>query len=81
MQRSCEGTQRAGGPPEPWSSVRWRLVPCPEGEDIITCAIAGRLFNRGYEIVFDRDLRNTDKALSEIDVLRRLYDSASSCPS
>jgi hypothetical protein len=42
--------------------------------DMVTYAIAGGLFNRGYQIVFDRDPRNLDKGLNEIDVLRRLYD-------
>lgn len=42
--------------------------------DMITYAIAGDLFNRGYQIVFDRDPRNLDKGMTEIDVLRRLYD-------
>lgn len=42
--------------------------------DMITYAIAGALFNRGYQILFDRDPRNLDKGMTEIDVLRRLYD-------
>ena len=42
--------------------------------DIVTYAIAGNLFNRGYRIMFDRDPRNLDKGLDDIHVLRRLYD-------
>lgn len=37
-------------------------------------AFAGALFGRGYDIVYDRDPRNADKGLSDIHVLRRLYD-------
>jgi tetratricopeptide (TPR) repeat protein len=37
-------------------------------------AFAGTLFGRGYDIVYDRDPRNADKGLSDIHVLRRLYD-------
>ena len=43
-------------------------------QDMLMDAFAGRLFNAGYEIIYDRDPRNLHKGLSEIHVLRRLYD-------
>jgi tetratricopeptide (TPR) repeat protein len=57
-----------------WTQVHQTPLNRGYHNDMFTYAIAGDLFNRGYQIVFDRDPRNLDKGLSEIDVLRRLYD-------
>ena len=43
-------------------------------QDLLVDRLAGHLFNSGYDIVYDRDPRNMNKGLNEIDVLRRLYD-------
>lgn len=57
-----------------WSPDDQTAVAHGYEQDMLMEAFAGSLFNRGYQIVYDRDPRNVDKALDEIHVLRRLYD-------
>ena len=57
-----------------WSPDDHTAVAHGYEQDMLMEAFAGGLFGRGYQIVYDRDPRNVDKALDEIHVLRRLYD-------
>jgi tetratricopeptide (TPR) repeat protein len=57
-----------------WSPDDQSAVAHGYEQDTLMEAFAGSLFNRGYQIVYDRDPRNVEKALDEIHVLRRLYD-------
>ena len=57
-----------------WSPDDQTAVAHGYEQDMLMEAFAGELFGRGYQIVYDRDPRNVDKALDEIHVLRRLYD-------
>jgi len=43
-------------------------------EDLWVDAFAGSLFNRGYDIVYDRDPRNFEKGLTAEDLIVRMND-------
>jgi hypothetical protein len=61
---------RIAGTPRLFLSYRWIQEVSASGA---ADAFAGSLFNRGYDIVFDRDPRHLGKRLSAGDVLLLLY--------
>ncbi len=65
-----EAPIRIDGAPRLFLSYRWSQAVDQSGAIDF---FAGSLFNRGYDLVFDRDPRHLEKQLSAYDVLLLLY--------